>query len=95
MKKTIDEQIIELKSQINVLELQKRKLEILPNTKKLAEIIHDKRCRWNHTDGCGWFYESWENIGYSRQEYLKKADEVISKNPDLDFKQLLNVINSL
>lgn len=24
---------------------------------QLAEQLHDRLCRHNHTDGCGWFYE--------------------------------------
>ena len=42
----------------------------------LAELIHDITCRENHTDGCGWHYESWERPGTVRLEYLVRANEV-------------------
>lgn len=49
----------------------------LTNTQKLAIMLHNKLCKWNHTDGCGWYYHvkdglpTWED--YSQQEYLRKA----------------------
>lgn len=27
----------------------------------LADEMHKMRCRWNHTDGCGYFYTEWPN----------------------------------
>ena len=36
---------------------------------KIAEILHNGLCNTNHTDGCSWFYESWENPGWTRMRY--------------------------
>lgn len=30
---------------------------------ELAEFLHDNTCHINHTDGCGWYYEKWEDFG--------------------------------
>ena len=52
--------------------------------KNLADVLHSKFCRWNHTDGCGWFYEqnsdkSWKWDGYAHTEYLKKAQVMLAE----------------
>lgn len=39
----------------------------------IAEYLHSKLCRWNHTDGCSWHYEkTWE--GRAHKDWLKKAE---------------------
>lgn len=45
---------------------------------KLAEKIHAKMCRWNHTDGCDWSYRSWktgEGINALGQIIMQIRDE--------------------
>lgn len=38
---------------------------------KKAQILHDKFCRWNHTDQCSWYSEeAWET-----QEKIQSAWE--------------------
>lgn len=44
----------------------------------LAELMHKKSCRYNHTDGCGWFYDRGDWTEYSRGEYLGKAKALLS-----------------
>jgi DNA-directed RNA polymerase subunit RPC12/RpoP len=44
-----------------------------------AELLHSKKCRSNHTDGCSWEYESWDKPGYAHQEYLTKAHKLLSE----------------
>jgi hypothetical protein len=45
---------------------------------KLAELLHDRFCTVNHTDGCAWGYETsgpgtmWET-GHAHKRWLKKA----------------------
>jgi hypothetical protein len=86
MKQTIDEQIEEFCAQIRAIEakraellLEKQKFEALTDTQKLADLLHTKRCTANHTDGCGWCYESWAKPGYSRNMWWDKADEVLNR----------------
>jgi hypothetical protein len=41
---------------------------------ELAEILHAKFCHSNHTDGCGWDYETWGYpSSHTRIRYLDKA----------------------
>lgn len=85
----IDKKIAELKNQIQEWELKKAKYEKMPRNYRLAEALHDVQCTWNHADGCGWYYESWENPGFSRQEYLKKANEMLN---EMTFEDAMKVI---
>ena len=44
---------------------------------QLARELHGMACTWNHTDGCGWYYEfknrqdDWS--GHAHGEYLTRA----------------------
>lgn len=88
----IDKQIEELEAKIQVLKLEKEKLIKMPKNYRLAEAIHSKQCRWNHEDGCGWFYENWENPGRSRQPYVEKANAMLR---EMSFEQAMSVIKFL
>jgi hypothetical protein len=55
-------------------------------------LIHSKQSHWNHTDGCGYFYESWKNPGYSRLEYLKKANTMLGV---VDFETAFKVLKAM
>ena len=58
-------------------------------THLLAIKLHDKLCRWNHTDGCAWYYfikdgvHDWSES--SHKAYLVKAHRVMMH---LDKKQI-------
>jgi len=50
----------------------------LTDAQKLAEFIHEVTCTWNYTDGCSWFYTSWDNDVHNyRKEYLDKAKKML------------------
>jgi len=85
----IDEKIKELEKEIEELKEQKRWFNGLPQAQKIAELLHEKQCHWNHTDGCGWYYENWHNPGYARKEYLKKAEAMLKEMP---YNEVLRVI---
>lgn len=40
----------------------------------LADWLHKKLCHNNHADGCGYFYENWNNPGTTRKEWRKRAE---------------------
>jgi hypothetical protein len=90
--KDIDLELQKLEEKkLDLLE-QRNKLDKLTKSQLLANIIHKKQCRWNHIDGCGWDYESWDNPGYSRLEYLKKAESMLKNT---NFETAVIVINQL
>jgi len=99
--KEIDEKISDLEKELNSLKEQKEKEEkaiklskLSSNTIELAELIHEKLCHWNHTDGCGWYYEKWDdlNLGYSKKEYYKKAEAILK---DVSIQVAKKVIEKL
>ena len=65
---------------------------------ELAEALHDMLCRWNHTDGCGWFYETDEKTkwsGYAHKAYLDKARKLMNQLPDMDPDDIIKVANTV
>ena len=54
---------------------------------KLAVLLHDNYCGYNHTDGCGWMYDvkngfhNWE--GHPHNDYLEKAKKIIAESATL------------
>jgi len=88
----IDNQIKELESKIQELKAEKKRLSLMPENQRLAEAIHSKQCHWNHTDGCGWYYEKWDSPSYSKNEYLKKANAMLA---EMSFEQAMKVIKFL
>jgi hypothetical protein len=64
MYNTVEEIDMEIKlnSEKNV-ELQETRKKLITNRKshseagKLAVILHDLNCHYDHTDGCSWWYE--------------------------------------
>lgn len=98
--KNIDDSIQELKDRIEELEAKKALEGADPITRseagQLAIILHSKQCKFNHTDGCGWFYSVKKNQHdwreYSHQEYLKKAEKALKIVPFETAKKLAKVL---
>lgn len=51
--------------------------------RELATFIHERTCTSNHTDQCGWGYESWDDpsMNWTRMEYYKKAEAMLNEIP--------------
>lgn len=79
----IEEQIKKRQQELKDLEGQLVEAKLQSPDKQLATELHGMLCQWNHTDGCGWYYEfkdkkdNW--AGSSHGEYLKKAQKLIHK----------------
>jgi len=87
-----EEQVLaELEQKVKDQEKKIADFKVMTDDKKLAEILHEKQCNWNHTDGCGWFYESWDNLStYSaRLNYLAKARAILK---DFTFEQAVKFV---
>lgn len=61
---------------------------------QLAELLHEQYCQDNHTDGCDWFYRTWENPIWARQRYLDWAGRLLSDGR-LTFDTIMNTIRLL
>lgn len=54
----------------------------------VATELHNMFCGRNHTDGCGWFYSTWDVLCLARNKWFEKA----RKSLDLvDGKTLLSL----
>lgn len=61
----------------------------------LAEELHERLCHHNHTDGCAWFYDSWDKLlgeHSSRARYLKMAQDMLKVT---DYETALAIVNCL
>lgn len=85
----IDKELLELEVKKQELLKKKEELKKLTPGQQLADILHSKQCRWNHTDGCGWYYSSWDNTCATRMEYLRKANAILK---EVDFDTAIKVI---
>ena len=54
-------------------ELEKK----VDQTERLADFLHEKLCNWNHIDGCGWEYSSWDKPCDTRMRYRAKAQSLM------------------
>lgn len=54
----------------------------------VAEALHKVQCRWNHTDGCSWFYEYKRFVGRSR--FAEIQDKVTQPVLDKDGNTVTN-----
>lgn len=63
--------------------LEAAKAEAEPENIQLARKLHSLLCQWNHTDGCGWFYEFKDKqedwTGHAHAEYLGKARKLMHR----------------
>jgi len=85
----IDKEISNLKAErAELLKYEKD----TPDDIKLAELLHSKQCHWNHTDGCSWYYENWDNPDYTKQKYLDKARKILL---EMKYEDVLKCINIL
>jgi len=90
------QQLAQLEYDIQKAELAEEQFEQLAENKQLATVIHEKQCRWNHTDGCGWYYadsgkdKDWEEYGHVK--YLEIADRILA---EIDFQAAQKVISLL
>lgn len=79
----IEEQIKKHEQELKDLEHQLVEAKLESPDKQLATELHAMLCNWNHTDGCGWFYEFRDKkddwTGNAHGTYLKKAQMLIHK----------------
>lgn len=69
----------DLKRRKELLKTAKRELDTSTPTHHLAIAMHQRLCRWNHTDGCGWHYEIKDGIhnwsGHDHARWLRTANQ--------------------
>lgn len=87
-----------------LLENKKKEIAERSPVYDIAISLHAIFCKWNHTDGCSWFYEINEREGktnwggYAHKEYLQKANKFLAaaeKENISNVQGILNVISSV
>ena len=49
-----------------------------PDTKEIANVLHKALCKWNHIDGCDWYYHHEDDFTPStKKEYYVAAKELL------------------
>jgi hypothetical protein len=91
------DKIDKLRAELAKAEAERDKFEMLREDKRLATIIHEDQCHWNHTDGCGWFYNDEKDPTIwvkdtTRARYLKKANDLLAV---VDYDTALKVMKAL
>lgn len=75
--------IAEAEEKIRKAKAELAELATIPEDERLADSLHGLLCSWNHTDGCGWYYEftnkkpDWNGNEHGR--YLTKARMLMVK----------------
>ncbi len=97
-----DAEIAELQKKLDAAKAEKAKVEAQPIDQKVAEMLHKLQCHWNHTDGCGWEYETWDGVtpagNSTRAGYLKKAHRLLRESAfanDQNTRKFLILLDSL
>ena len=99
----IDQEIEAQKLKLSELESAKKAMirdrQTTSLTGKLAITIHEKMCRWNHTDGCSWYYEIPRGVpdwsGHAHSKYWNIAAQLLSKGYKCeDVTDIVNIVSS-
>lgn len=79
----IADEIEQKKKELAELETKLEVAKNEPDDIQLARQLHTLLCKWNHTDGCAWYYESKNKkedwTGHAHAEYLGKARKLMHR----------------
>lgn len=98
-RESISQRLSEIEVERAELLAEQERLLSLSDDRRLAEDLHSQQCNWNHTDGCGWFYEfdngnpKWN--GHAHARYLEKARNVMRMLPEMSVDEILRVTKAL
>lgn len=89
----LNREIESTRERLAELQKEQKRRNGLPEDQKLAEYLHSKQCRWDHTEGCSWFYEfdnsevNWG--GYAHSRYLTSARKALKS---YDYSTVVGVL---
>ncbi len=103
MSTSIKHKISQLEQELLLTKKQFDKFKALTERQQIAYELHEKLCRSNHTDRCGWYYkdmldpDNWKDRGmnYTVSRWLYIADAVIiaNKEYDIPISKLLDILS--
>ena len=66
----------------------------MSDTQKLADVIHEKTCKSNHIDMCGYHYSNWDSPNWDRNQFLDRAEKAMEKS-GLSAKDVIKAIEAI
>lgn len=73
-----------------------KELEYSSEDKEDAIKLHDTVCRFNHTDGCGWFYDIKDGVhnwsGFEHKVNLEKVAKIRKLFPELVIENFIKAL---
>ena len=88
--KELEQGVADARKALEVGKIREQSLKEMGPAIPMAEELHDWLCHSNHTDGCGWCYESWEKPGHARRGYVEMAQRVIKAGFDVGDIRAIN-----
>lgn len=61
LESAIKQRTAQFNQEVEALQAQLAAARLETPDHQLAKQLHDMLCTWNHTDGCGWYYEMKNN----------------------------------
>jgi len=99
---TLEKELAERQAEVAKIQAQIDAKKNYSSTEQLADFLHANLCKYNHTDGCGWYYEMKNGIdnwsGPDHQKYLAKANritDICQKHMIPNTKIVIDIINAL
>lgn len=89
---SLEADINKKESELNALKEKLKHLNSLDSDKKLATILHEKQCKYNHVDGCSWYYRENDWSDSTHKEYLEKARCILGI---VSFEKAERIVNVL
>ena len=80
-----------LQAELRQLEAEEQRLASLTPSQELAEEMHERWCRLNHTDGCGWGYEGTDWMGHAHSHWHKRASAIMHEFPEQSVAEIIRI----
>lgn len=58
---------------------------------QVADVLHSIQCRWNHIDGCAYYYGPSHRLE-ALKSYMPQAEKMLAAN---DFATVMSVLDSM
>ena len=87
------ESLLEQRKKLDAEIVNEKRMLALSPERQVAELLHKQFCNWNHADGCGWYYFSWESVCAERESWLSKARKLLAVESSVArIREILNAM---
>lgn len=92
---TLEEEVVKAEEALAAAQTKLNEFRYLPEVQQLATLLHQKQCRYNHTDACSWEYENWNTEPAKHRTRLRYAEKAEKMLAEVDFATAEKVLNLL